>query len=266
MPHSRRVLHSKGNIAFTLIELLVVVAVIAILAAILLPALSTAKESGRRSKCVGNLRQMYLGLRLYADDNNGDFPLMNVGAWGDVNWATNGIFPYVGLKGTDQLPPYSIFTCPSVRFFYPWTPAQYNIYWLTYGFNGWLGSQVDPTVHWGSVYDMGGAKRGEAGDPASGATAGNTFLIGDGFIHNQYYDGYVGINTSPPSYPSPIVIPADLSYYGHSFGKGFNLLLLDGHVEYARFPVDRMKYKLGPLLHITGYAYYFDVPDVTGGW
>jgi prepilin-type N-terminal cleavage/methylation domain-containing protein len=60
--------------AFTLIELLVVIAIIAILAAMLMPALSSAKEAGRRVACLNNLRQLSLASQMYVNDNGGAYP------------------------------------------------------------------------------------------------------------------------------------------------------------------------------------------------
>ena len=68
--------------AFTLIELLVVIAIIAILAAMLLPALSSAKEQGRRAACVSNERQIILACMLYAGDNTDQLPSGEIDAPG----------------------------------------------------------------------------------------------------------------------------------------------------------------------------------------
>lgn len=60
--------------AFTLVELLVVIALIAILAALLLPALARAKEKGRQTLCASDLYQIVVAALMYADDNDGRFP------------------------------------------------------------------------------------------------------------------------------------------------------------------------------------------------
>ena len=70
MINSRR----AGRPGFTLIELLVVIAIIAILAAMLLPALSSAKEKSRRAVCKNNVRQVTLAALMYAADNREYFP------------------------------------------------------------------------------------------------------------------------------------------------------------------------------------------------
>ena len=119
---------------FTLIELLVVVAIIAILAAILFPVFSRAREQARQVRCANNMRQIATAMLTYANDYEGVLPGLN--AFSRDCYNVNGeltsgaMFPYVKEKG--------IFTCPS-----EWKRNQGpnvpdNAFTYSYTINGWV--------------------------------------------------------------------------------------------------------------------------------
>lgn len=99
-----------------MIELLSVVAIVAILASLIIPAVSGAKEKAQASKCLSNLREIGAGLTLYAAENNGYFPPSS--DENGENWDKGAIYPYlparVDKNGSERQG--MIFVCPSAKY------------------------------------------------------------------------------------------------------------------------------------------------------
>ena len=129
----------RNRHGFTLIELLVVIAITSILAAILFPVFARARENARRTSCASNLKQLALGLMMYAQDNDSGLPAYSKN--GSATWAKlyEPTIDYV--KNTQ------IYRCPSAPA-YPYATshvygAQYGYTWGNGTATNWMGVKAN---------------------------------------------------------------------------------------------------------------------------
>ena len=232
------------NSAFTLTELLVVIAIIAILAALLLTAISQAKGRALRIQCLNNVRQLGIGLQAFVIDNNA-YPLRTnpnyrKGSYPEHMklWVTALQFTELSMPGNPNRNTFSnwfgqgVWKCPAAK------PSNWptNRLFISYGYNAFGVSLSDPLglggqVSWGPDGMAPPVSESEVVNPSE------MMAIGDGFWGNGNVIGDNSLNLTrfkdPTNYISGYTFDAQNSTkrsYARHQGKA-NVAFCDGHVE-----------------------------------
>ena len=204
---------------FTLIELLVVIAIIAILAAMLLPALSSAKQKAWTTSCISNLHQIGLGMRMFTDDNNGFYPESG----GDISWgATDAVTKKSGWM--EQIYAYTgttnVYDCPGnvqlpAAFQGPFN--YFNGCHAAFVASGGFAAVKDSALLFPSAYVLGGDTAGTKGN---GSGLQFDPLDAD---KDDYTQNCVGGAAGP-----------DVTEYWQIHSKGQNVMFADGHSKWSK--------------------------------
>ena len=188
---------------FTLIELLVVIAIIAILASLLLPALSRAKEVSKAIVCKNNLKQIQQISYNYADDFNGYFcpPAYNAG-WGATSWSNIlRSFEYVKVQAKNP----GIYLCPSAI---PQLSGDWDCYfgmnWGTWifsqpglrvnriSYSGWKLLGPSTFVQYSDTFLLNSTTYNYNPNGAGYTNLGNYYFWHNKRANTAYFDGHVG--------------------------------------------------------------------------